>query len=288
MDDKSAWEPEFYEDHIYPVLEAVQQMKTTATSYPNYPHKHAERAYVLPEQVFEMTKRRAEGPLAPPPEAAILCYQRSLWEAICADTEGTTLGMFGTRLLREADNKIGVTGGFGIGAPAACIQLEALIAYGVKRFVSIGTAGALQEDLDIGDYVVCDRAIRDEGTSYHYLPGEKYAHASPDMVAQLTQAMEKLNLAYRLGTSWTIDAPYRETVAEIRRYRQEGVTTVEMEASALFAVGACRGVEMGAMFTISDLLSGPEWNPHFGSEKVSNALHTLYEAAVEGLRASLT
>jgi uridine phosphorylase len=263
-------------------------MEILMTNYPNYPQKYAEKAYVLPEQVFEITKKKAEGPLMPPPEAAILCYQRSLWEAICADEEGTTQGMLGMRLLKEVDQKIGVVGGFCIGAPAACLRLESLIAYGVRRFVSIGTAGALQEDLNIGDLVVCDKAIRDEGTSYHYLPASKYAHASPEMVAQLTLAMEKLNLAYRPGTSWTIDTPYRETVAEIRQYRQEGVATVEMEASALFAVAAYRGIEMGAMFTISDSLIGPEWDPHFGGEEVTKGLHTLYRAAVESLRTFLT
>jgi purine-nucleoside phosphorylase len=107
------------------------------------------------------------------------------------------------------------------------------------------------------------------------------------MVSLLTQTMEKRNLPYRLGTSWTIDAPYRETIAEIRHYGREGVLTVEMEASALFAVAACRGVEMGAVFTISDSLAGPEWEPHFASEAVAQGLQALYETAVEGLASSL-
>jgi uridine phosphorylase len=136
--------------------------------------------------------------------------------------------------------------------------------------------------------VVCDKAIRDEGTSYHYLPASRYAHASPEMVTQLVLATERLDLAYRLGPSWTIDAPYRETVAEIDLYRREGVLTVEMEASALFAVAAYRGVEMGAMFTISDLLSGPKWDPHLWSKEVTTGLYTLYKVAVESLRMFLT
>jgi uridine phosphorylase len=252
-------------------------------SYPNYPQKHAEKAYVLPERVFEMAVERAEGPLMPPPEAAILCYHGSLWEAICADTEGTTPGLWNMRLLEAKDRRIGVVGGFGFGAPAACLRLEGLISYGVRRFVSIGTAGALQEDLHIGDLVVCDVAVRDEGTSFHYLPPAKHAHASPEMVSRLTRTLEKHNLPYRVGPSWTIDAPYRETVAEIRHYGREGVLTVEMEASALFAVAACRGVDIGAMFAISDLLAGPEWEPHFTSEALAQGLQALYEVAVESL-----
>jgi uridine phosphorylase len=255
--------------------------------YPNYPQKHAEQAYVLPERVFEMAVEQDEGPSLPPPEAAILCYQGSLWEAICADTERTTQGPWGMRLLKAQDHRIGVLGGFGFGAPATCVRLEALISYGVRRFVSIGTAGSLQKDLHIGDLVVCDAAIRDEGTSFHYLPPAKHAHATPEMVSLLTQTMGKRSLPYRLGTSWTIDAPYRETIAEIRHYGREGVLTVEMEASALFAVSAYRGVDMGAMFTISDLLSGPEWDPHLGSEEVAQGLQALYEVAVESLASLL-
>jgi len=257
------------------------------TSYPNYPQKYAEEAYVLPDRVFEMAVERVEGPPMPAPEAAILCYQRSLWETVCADTEGMTTGLWDMRLLSEVDRQIGVIGGFGFGAPATCLRLEALISYGVKRFVSIGTAGSLQEDLHIGDLVVCDKAVRDEGTSFHYLPPDKYAHASPEMVSRLSQTLKERGLAYRLGPSWTIDAPYRETVAEIRHYGREGVLAVEMEASALFAVAACRGVEMGAMFTISDSLAGPEWEPHFTSEAVTQSLQTLYEAAVQSLAALL-
>lgn len=257
------------------------------TDYPNYPGKHAEQAYLLPERLFELARERTEGPVPPPPRGMILCYQRSLWEAICADEERTTQGWGSIRLLKEADEQIGVVGRFGFGAPAACARLESLIAYGVQWFVSIGYAGALQEELRIGDLVVCDKAIRDEGTSYHYLPASKHAYASQEMVRQLTQAMERLNHPYRLGTSWTIDALYRETVAEIGHYRREGVATVEMEASALFAVAAYRGVEMGAMFAISDSLAGPEWESGFGSEELHKGLHTLLEVAVEGLRAFL-
>jgi uridine phosphorylase len=135
--------------------------------------------------------------------------------------------------------------------------------------------------------VVCDRAIRDEGTSFHYLPPTKYAHASPGMVSLLTETLDRLSLSHQLGASWTTDAPYRETIAEVNHYRREGVLAVEMEASALFAVAACRGVEMGAMFTISDSLAGPEWEPHFRSETVAQGLQTLYEAAVESLSSTL-
>ena len=247
--------------------------------YPNYPAKHAEAAFIRSEQL----RGPAQDQPMTLPEAVVICYQQSLWDAVCADTAGTAQSVVGMRTLAAMDHKVGVVGGFGIGAPAACVVLEGLIAFGVKRFVSVGFAGSLQPDLRIGDIVVCDKAIRDEGTSYHYLPASRYALASPEVTARLRTALEQLAIPYRLGTSWTIDAPYRETTAEIRLYQAQGVATVDMEASALFAVAAYRGVEMGALFTISDLLAGDEWRQSFKGPEVRTGLQTVYQAALTSL-----
>jgi uridine phosphorylase len=99
---------------------------------------------------------------------------------------------------------------------------------------------------------------------------------------------EKLGAAlgaatYQTGTSWTIDAPYRETVAEVRHYQAEGVLCVEMEAAALFAVASVRGVHLASAFVISDSLADLEWNPQFHGDEVQAGLVTLYEAAVAAL-----
>ena len=85
------------------------------------------------------------------------------------------------------------------------------------------------------------------------------------------------------GPTWTIDSPYRETLAEIRHYRAQGVRSVEMEAAALFAVGQVREIEVAAAFCYSDLLGGTAWEPHFGSPLVADGLDTLLAAAVAAL-----
>ena len=163
--------------------------------------------------------------------------------------------------------------------------LEELIVQGIRRFLSIGTAGSLQRDLGIGDIVVCDRAIRDEGTSHHYLPPDTYAHASPAATARLVDALQATGTPHSVGTSWTTDAPpYRETIAEVRHYQAAGVLAVEMEAAALFAVAAYRGVEMGALLTISDTLGDLKWDPHFRSDTTRESLETLYRVAVQALQ----
>ena len=90
-----------------------------------------------------------------------------------------------------------------------------------------------------------------------------------------------LNISYHTGTSWTIDAPYCETLAEIKEYQEEGVLTVEMEAAAIFAVARHLNVEAGAIFTISDYLTEDNWELHFNLTETH--LHMLFTIAKKTL-----
>ena len=108
--------------------------------------------------------------------------------------------------------------------------------------------------------VLCEAAIKDEGVSHHYLPPGRLATAPAGLTAVLGAAMTQAGLAFRTGTSWTIDTPYRETIDEVRHYQAEGVLCVEMEAAGLFAVAEVRGLQLASAFVISDSLAelGPE------------------------------
>jgi uridine phosphorylase len=161
------------------------------------------------------------------------------------------------------------------------MTLEELAAFGIKKFVNLGTAGGLQQNMNVGDIVICDRAIRDEGTSHHYLPVEKYAFSSPELTENLCTAFERKGIQYRKGTSWTTDAPYRETVEDLRQYCSDGVATVEMELSALFAVGAYRGVGVSSILVISDILSEKDWNQGYHSAEKLEGLKKIFDVAVE-------
>jgi uridine phosphorylase len=163
------------------------------------------------------------------------------------------------------------------------MTLEELAAFGIKKFVNLGTAGGLQQNMNIGDIVICDRAIRDEGTSDHYLPVEKFAFPCPELTENLCTVFERKGIQYSKGTSWTTDAPYRETIEELRQYRSDGVATVEMEASALFAVSAYRGVSVSAVFAISDILSEDDWNQGYHSAEKLEGLKKIFEVTLETL-----
>lgn len=226
-----------------------------------------------------------------PPDGIVLCYQRSLFEHVL-NSEGLERSqrqgaLHGLRRLPSTQGRIGVVGQFGIGAPAAAAALEDLAALGTTRFISIGTAGSLQRDLRIGEVVVCQQAIRDEGVSHHYLPPAKFASASTALTATLAAALDAVPVPFRSGTSWTIDTPYRETVAEARHYQAEEVLCVEMEAAALFAVGEFRGVQVATAFTMSDSLAELVWDPQFLGPEVEASLIALYHAALTALQTDI-
>jgi uridine phosphorylase len=148
----------------------------------------------------------------------------------------------------------------GVGAPLAAGLLEELIGYGCRAFVACGGCGVLDRDIPLGGLVVVSAAVRDEGTSYHYIPPAREVEAQEAGVAALLSALRERNIPHRVGKTWTTDAPYRETPTDIARRRQEGCLVVDMEAAALIAVARYRRVTLGQILYGGDDLSGDEWD----------------------------
>ncbi|WP_234431338.1 nucleoside phosphorylase [Streptomyces sp. NRRL F-5053] len=184
-------------------------------------------------------------------------------------------------LLRSGPAKLGICGSFGIGAPAAGLVLEQLIALGVTRVVTIGTAAALQPRLAAGDAVVCESALRDEGLSHHYLPPGIRAAASPELARQLSESLRARCIPFHRGESWTTDAPFRETAEEIRHHSSRGVLTADMEAAGVFAVAAHRGIQAAAAFATADSLI--HRRPRRLQPHVPARLRALLDAALHAL-----
>ena len=148
----------------------------------------------------------------------------------------------------------------GVGASLAAALLEGLIALGCRKFIACGGAGVLDGAIGVGHVVVPTHAIRDEGTSYHYLPPAREVAASPEGVAAIEATLRERGVDYLVGKTWTTDAIYRETPDKVRLRREEGCLTVEMEAAAFFAVAQFRGVTFAQMLYGGDDVSGEEWD----------------------------
>lgn len=234
-------------------------------AFPNYPEKHAEEAIVTPEKNHDYKQAVGKADDADRPDGVIICYSRTLMEYLTETHDGRHVSHYYGDLyvFDDTDETVGVLGNFGIGAPTTAMLMDDLIAVGVEAFLSVGFAGCLDDSVEMGEFVVPEVAIRDEGTSHHYVASEKYATPSDSVVAETKRVLDERDEPYHVGPTWTIDAIYRETKAEVERYAEEGVLTVEMEASAVFAVADHRGVDAGAMFVVSDYLGSAEWEPKF-------------------------
>jgi uridine phosphorylase len=168
----------------------------------------------------------------------------------------------------------------GVGAPLAAALLEEVIALGCKKFIACGGAGVLDGTLAVGHPIVPIAAIRDEGTSYHYLPPGREVSASPAGVAALERVLKAHQIEYVLSRTWTTDGVYRETPAKVQLRKAEGCLTVEMEAAAFFAVAQFRGVQFAQILYGGDDLSGSEWD-HRHWEKHTSVREKLFWLAAE-------
>ena len=248
-----------------------------AVPYPQHPNKHRQRPLFTAAEFHRYEARRTGIPPAKAPRSIVLWFGRR-WKRYLGRRFPGALDPR-TRVYR-ASASVGVVLVSGPGAPQTAIVMEELAAIGARRFVLVGLAGSLQPNLRAGELVLCSRALRDEGTSHHYAKPGAFARPSPRLTARLRGSLEQAGARFREGPSWTIDAPYRETVAEVRRYRRQRILTVEMEASAAFAVANSLGGEAAALFVVSDHLDEGGWEPRFQDSRVGmrNALHLAIAA----------
>jgi uridine phosphorylase len=149
----------------------------------------------------------------------------------------------------------------GLAAPLAAGVMEELIALGCRKFVACGTAGVLDSALATGTVVVPSGAVRDEGTSYHYIAPAREITADPHVVRVIESVLRQHRVKYQVGKTWTTDAFYRETRTRVARRKAEGCVTVEMECAAFLAVSQFRGVLFGQLLATGDDVSGAEWDP---------------------------
>jgi len=172
----------------------------------------------------------------------------------------------------------------GVGAPLAGAFFEEAIAHGGTRFVAVGTAGGLTPSLTIDHVVLPTWALRDEGTSYHYAAPSRTIPQSAASLTTIRTVLGAHGVPFAEGGTWTTDGFYRETADKVTRRVAEGCVTVEMEASALFAIAAFRQVELGMLLTTSDDLSGEQWSG-FPDEPDRDARELLFRLAAEAVLA---
>jgi len=174
-----------------------------------------------------------------------------------------------------------------VGAPGTVMMMEEMIACGARVFIGLGWAGSLQESAPVGSMLVPTSCIREEGTSFHYYPQEQVT-LSPDqrLVEGLQSVAEAEGASVATGPQWTIDAPYRELGSKIAAYRERGVLGVDMETSAMYALGRFRGVSVCNLLVVSDELWG-QWRPAFRSDELEAATKLAQRIVLKYLNSQL-
>ncbi|MFA5449132.1 MAG: nucleoside phosphorylase [Clostridia bacterium] len=146
-----------------------------------------------------------------------------------------------------------------IGGPAAAGLMDELVSLGINKFIAQGFAGCIDPILDTKTVFIINSAIRDEGTSFHYIPPSAEVELKSELVNHIAAACEKKGIDYHIGKTWTTDGFYRETPSRIERRLKQGAQVVEMECAALAATAQYRKVSFGQFVYFSDLVYQPVW-----------------------------
>lgn len=215
------------------------------------------------------------------PIAAVMCFFQEVVQEADGQVQGS-LSVYGGRPIYETTRNGERVAYFfpGLGAPAAAATMEEAIAMGCRDFIAVGGAGALTADLDLGHVMVVEAALRDEGTSHHYLPPSRFVEADPEVTQSIEDALIAAGWPLFRGRSWTTDAIFRETPSRMSRRVAEGCSMVEMEAAAFFAVGQHRGVRVGQPLYAGDTLAGEAWDSRDWTS-MSQVRTALFEIALD-------
>ncbi len=217
------------------------------------------------------------------PERAVLCFYSEILAALPPEAEqvGELRAAHGTHpiwRIRRHGQDVAVFHP-GVGAPLAAGFLEEAIVLGARKIVACGGCGVLSTDVKAGQIIVPTEAVRDEGTSFHYLAASRTVEADRGGVAAALLLLGERSVPFATGKIWTTDAMYRETKQKVAPRRAEGCLAVEMEAAAFFAVARFRGIRFAQLLYGGDDLSGEKWDDRDWT--VSPSRSTTFDLAVE-------
>jgi len=171
----------------------------------------------------------------------------------------------------------------GIGALATVSEMEVMIACGAKVFIGLGWAGSLQPEAPVGTLLIPRACVREEGTSIHYQMEDKEILPDEGLVEKLKEAARVERIKVFVGAHWTTDAPYRELCSTIELYKARGIMGVDMETSAMYALGQFRGVQVCNLLVVSDELWG-EWKPAYRTTELREATDCARRVITRALR----
>ena len=168
-----------------------------------------------------------------------------------------------------------------LGGPAAGGLMEELGFMGLKNFFACGSAGQIDQSKNSVEFVLVDKAIRCEGTSYHYLKPSLYVETDKDLTNFVAEYLNKKNYKFNKSATWTTDAFYRETISEVELRKTQGAVCVEMECAGWAAIAKFRGYRFTELLYFSDAVKQEGWKWHPTKKELKNAVIKLMIDCVE-------
>ncbi|MCR8967598.1 nucleoside phosphorylase [Streptococcus zalophi] len=216
------------------------------------------KAIINPEDVIE--------PIEDFPQTVITCFARETFKRLLQQFSNqvlTTTTMANMEIpiyvLTMKGTRIGFFNSY-VGAAGCVAVLEDLIAMGMKNLLVFGTCGVLDATIEETSIIIPRSAIRDEGTSYHYLKASREVAVNQAFLSEMTTFLDKEKISYQLGKVWTTDGIYRETATKMKQRKTEGAICVDMECSAIAAMSQFRGINHVQLFYSADNLDTEVWD----------------------------
>lgn len=200
------------------------------------------------------------------PKTVVTCFARTTFKRMLSEFPHRQIAQLSVANLDipfyELDfkgHKLGFFNSY-VGSSGCVAVLEDVIAMGAENLLVFGTCGVLDKTIEETSLILPTAAIRDEGTSYHYLPASDDIAVNTDYLPAFRAFLERLEVSYREGKVWTTDGIYRETLDKMAKRKAAGAIAVDMECSAIAALAAFRNINHVQFFYSADNLDSEKWD----------------------------
>lgn len=236
------------------------------------------------KKYIEYLKTMPDFPKFSPPNTVIMVYSSPILKNILS----TRSYEQGTGFLKELylieDGKVGIFCVAGRGAPAVIHKIEELIAFGVKKFISVGYSAAFTDELSVGDFVTYPKALSEDGVGHLYLKkGESFAYANQTFQNDWAYFIQTKHpeIEFKNAVSWSFPIVFMETTEDLKRVAKLGCNTAETEIAAFLAIAQYRKVQALALYLVGDSIVGGEWKPLLHDPKAKEHITLIAELAIE-------